>query len=274
MKKFIKLLISFLLITCSIGITTSSTNNKTSDLNEELINSIVDLALEDAEIKIDDYVDVNYFSNLKQSHSILTSHIQKLANNYENDVFNNKNIDELQYNVLTESISNVFNDLSEEEYEVFKTLAEEDPDISNMLDLVESDFNDDNINSTTKTSNVITLAAGVATIGTILSAQQVCSTAIVTIKGAFNSMVATLKAFFVPNSLKSVIVTASILVISTVVIINWNKIKPVFNKIINVFVDNAKKLATTVTKVFNSIYQKAAKSESTNKDVQEKLIMF
>lgn len=143
-----------------------------------------------------------------------------------------------------------------------------------MLEVVECDFEITNIDNesnsgTAKTANIVKLSAGILTIGSILSSQQVCSAAIVAIKGAFNSMIATLKAFFVPNSVKAIIITAAILVISTVVIINWSKIKPVFNQIVNIFVENAKKFASNVVKVFNSIYQTATKSKS--KDVQEKI---
>ena len=102
--------------------------------------------------------------------------------------------------------------------------------------------------------------------------QNVCSAAIVAVKGAFNSMIATLKAFFVPNSVKAIIITASILVISIVVITNWNKIKSVFNQIVDIFVNNAKKLASTVTKVFDSIYKSTTKSKS--KEVQEKMTIY
>lgn len=92
--------------------------------------------------------------------------------------------------------------------------------------------------------------------------QNVCSAAIVAIKGAFNSMIATLKAFFVPNSVKAIVITASILVVSTVVIVNWNKIKPVFNQIVNIFVADGKKLANAVRTVFNQISNIALSSEA------------
>ncbi len=123
--------------------------------------------------------------------------------------------------------------------------------------------------SAIKTSNIVKLSTGILEIGAILSTQNVCSAGIVAIKGAFNSMILTLKAFFVPNTVKAIIITASILVISTVVITNWNKIKPVFSQIVDIFVNNAKNLASTVTRVFDSIYKSTAKSKS--KEVQEKI---
>lgn len=141
-----------------------------------------------------------------------------------------------------------------------------------MLKLIESNFEisktDSNVDlDTNKSSNIVTLATGVLEIGTILSLQQVSIMAIKVIKGAFNSMIAALKRFFIPNYLKVAIVTTAIVAITTVVIINWNKIQPVFRQIANVFVGNAKKLGNTVSKVFDLIYQTASKS--TSKDVTD-----
>lgn len=265
MKKLIKLFISSVLIIIgSISLMSCNSNVKIKDSNNELIGSIVDLAVENAKVKIDDYVDLNYFANLKKTTSMMVDNIQllsKKAINNETD-----DIDEIQYKSLTSSISEIFNDLSAEEYNVFQSLAKDNSDIAKMLVMIENNFEEtiNLVNSNKnriKTSNVITLSSGVLAIEDILRAQQVCTSAIISIKGAFNSMISSLKAFFVPNALKTVIITTSILVISSVVIINWDKIKPVFNKIVNIFINNAKKLANTVTKVFNSIYQTAVKTE-------------
>ncbi len=265
---------SFLLVLCSIGTTSSDKNIRSVESSDEIIDSIVGLALDDAEFKIDDYVDINYFVNLQESTSMMVDNIQLLSTNVENEQISNQDIDEIQYETLTTSIINIFDDLSNEEYKVFKTLGEDDSDIAKMLELIECDFETKSIvneynSNTVKTTNIVTLSAGVLEIGTILSMQNVCSAAIVAIKGAFNSMIATLKAFFIPNSVKAIVITASILVLSTVVIVNWNKIKPVFNQIVDIFVNNAKKLAITVSKVFDSIYKSTAKSKS--KEVQEKI---
>ena len=275
MKKIIKLFVcSILLVLCSIGITSSDKKVKSVESGDELIDSIVGLALEDAEFKIDNYVDINYFVNLKESTSMMVDNIQLLSTKVEEEVVSDDDIDEIQYETLTTSITNIFDDLSDEEYDVFKTLAEDDSDIAEMIKMIESNFettNSTNVSNSSaiKTTNIVTLSTEVLEIGAILSMQNVCSAAIVAVKGAFNSMIATLKAFFVPNSVKAIIITASILVISTVVITNWNKIKPVFNQIVDIFVNNAKKLASTVTKVFDSIYKSTAKSKS--KEVQEKI---
>ena len=273
MRKIIKLFAcSILFVLCSIGMTSSDKNIKSVESSDELIDSIVNLALEDAEFKIDDYVDINYFVNLKESTSMLVDNIQFLSTKVEDEQVSD-DIDEIQYETLTTSITNIFDNLSYEEYDVFKTLARDDSDIAEMLELIECDFetksifNESNSN-TIKTANIVTLSTGVLEIGSILSMQNVCSAAIVAIKGAFNSMIATLKAFFVPNSVKAVVITASILIISTVVIVNWNKIKPVFNQIVDIFVNNAKKLASTVTRVFSSIKNLAIESES-HKDVAD-----
>lgn len=275
MKKIIKLFVcGVLLVLCSIGITSSDKNIKSVESSDELIDSIVGLALEDAEFKIDDYVDINYFVNLKESTSMMVDNIQLLSSKVEDEQVSDDDIDEIQYETLTTSITNIFDDLSDEEYDVFKTLAEDDSNIAEMIEMIEGNFETTNStnesnSSTIKTANIVKLSAGVLEIGAILSMQKVCSAAIVAIKGAFNSMIATLKAFFVPNTVKAIIITASILVISTVVITNWNKIKPVFSQIVDIFVNNAKKLASTVNRVFDSIYKSTAKSKS--KEVQEKI---
>lgn len=62
-------------ISTSIGITSSDKNIKSVESSDELIDSIVGLALEDAEFKIDDYVDINYFVNIKESTSMMVDNI-------------------------------------------------------------------------------------------------------------------------------------------------------------------------------------------------------
>ena len=138
MKKIIKLFIySFLLVLCSIGITSSDKNIRSVESSDEIIDSIVGLALDDAEFKIDDYVDINYFVNLQESTSMMVDNIQLLSTNVENEQISNQDIDEIQYETLTTSIINIFDDLSNEEYKVFKTLGEDDSDIAEMLELIE-----------------------------------------------------------------------------------------------------------------------------------------
>lgn len=269
-KVFIRFFGLLSLIMLCIGVCSCSSNSKSTneDLenNQETINSIVELAIEESDIRLDDYLDVDYFANLKYSTEALVGSIQKLSMSYENDEVSS--IDMLQYETLATSVTEIMDDLPEEEYSVLEKLAEEDNEISEFLELIESGFEVDEtkeVKTSIKTaaSNVTKLSAGILEIGSILAAQKVCQAAIIAIKGAFNSMIAALKAFFVPNVVKGIIITAAILVIATVVIINWNKIKPVFTKIANVFVDNAKKFASAVANVFNSIYTKGVSSEAT-----------
>ncbi len=266
-KKIIKLFCCVVLLSISIiGLNScgKADNFQESTItNDETVDSIVQLALDETDIRLEDYVDIEYFSNLEESSKTLIDSIQTLSFSSENE--DTVNIDNEQYTALTESITSIFDDLSAEEYDVFKELAEQDSDIGDMLEMIENGFESnfyESLSSNDKKSNIVKLSAGVMTIASILSGQRVCTAAIVAIKGAFNSMLATLKAFFVPNTVKGVIVTASILVIATVVVVNWNKIKPVFNQIVNVFVDNAKKLANTVKSVFNQISNITLSSEA------------
>lgn len=264
-KKIIKLLCFALLLDISIMSLSScnKTNNsqENSSINDEMVNSIIQLSLNETNIKLNDYIDVAYFSNLEESSKLQTDSIKTLSLIDEETL----NIDNEQYTALTKSITNIFDDLSSEEYDVFKSLAEDDEDVNNMLEMIENDFASDSyepLSTINKENNIVKLSTGLMTIASILGTQRVCNAAIVAIKGAFNSMISTLKAFFVPNAVKCVIVTTSILVISTVVIVNWNKIKPVFNQIVNVFVNNAKNLASTVINVFNQIKNIAFSSET------------
>lgn len=272
-KKIIKLFCCVALFTTSIiGLSACDSTDSVqgdSTTSEEVVDTIVQLALDEADIRLEDYIDINYFSNLQISTKEMVDSIQTLSlSSEQNEILD---IDDEQYIALTNSITNIFKDLSTEEYEVFKTLADDDTDIADMLQMIENGFDlstNEALSSVVKNANIVKLSAGVMTITTILSGQEVCTAAIIAIKGAFNSMIATLKAFFVPNTVKGIIITAAILVIATVVVVNWNKIKPVFNQIVNVFVDNAKKLASTVTRVFNNIYQTAKTSEK-SKDVAD-----
>ncbi len=263
MKRILNMFLCILLLGTGVFSLSAGDNYNTAQKNftsYEVTDSIVQQSLDDLDVRLEDYIDIDYFSNLEIS-SNKSSDINKLFVSTEKE--DTIIIDDEQYTALIESITNIFNDLNEEEYEIFKELAQDDSNIYDMIDMIENGFELDS-NSLSPSNNIIKMSAGVTSIASILTAQGVSSAAIIAIKGAFNSMIATLKAFFAPNSVKGAIVTASILVISSVVIINWNKIKPVFNNIVNIFASNAKKLANTVTKVFNNIFQMAIKATTYN----------
>lgn len=264
MRKIFKVCISItLLLLVHIVVSTFITNNKKEkEINEE---TLVDLAIEKSEIKINDYIDVNYFTSLRNITSLKTENTQTLSSNLINEEIEiYEEIDDIQYETITSSILNIFNDLSDEEYEAFETLAEEDVVIAEMLDMIESDFTIGNDKITNKTSNIVKLSTALASIASLLTLQKVCSAGISVITGAFNTMITAIKAYFLPSQIKAAVITAGILCISTIVIINWNKIKPIFNKLVNVFIDNAKKMASTVKKVFSSIQTLAVSSTTYN----------
>lgn len=267
-KKFIGFILCIVMAVGScLGLTSCSKNESFTQIEttpQEVIDELVDIALDEVDYRIDDYIDVSYFVNLsKDNESSNNNSVKKLSVSLVTDD-EELIVDAEQYYELTSSINNIFSELTDEEYDAIKTMAEQDEDIAEMLEMIESDFENydytvDN-DTTISATGIMLTSTAVATIGSILLSQGVNSAAVVAIKGAFNTMIATLKAFFLTNTVKAVIITAAILVIATVVIVNWNKIKPVFNKIVNIFVDNAKKLAATVTKVFNSIFNKAISS--------------
>lgn len=80
--------------------------------------------MEDSEIKICDYVDINYFTNLKEINSTIIDSMQLLSSVVESYEELDEDIDEIQYNSLNVAISNIFDDLLEEETNIFKTLAD------------------------------------------------------------------------------------------------------------------------------------------------------
>ncbi len=91
-KKFVY---SVLLILCSIGITSSDININSVESSDEVVDSIVNLALEDAKFKIDDYVDTNYFVNLKESTSMMVDNIELLSTKVEDEQVSDNDIDEI-----------------------------------------------------------------------------------------------------------------------------------------------------------------------------------
>lgn len=92
-----------------------------STSSEEVVDTIVQLALDEADIRLEDYIDINYFSNLQISTKEMVDSMQTLSLlSEQNEILD---IDDEQYIALTDSITNIFNDLSTEEYDVFKTLS-------------------------------------------------------------------------------------------------------------------------------------------------------
>lgn len=233
MQKFHKKIhIFFILIINFFCISLCTKSNKYDYIEEDsTINNIISLSLDNADSKLEKYVNVNYFVCLKTETSILVNEIKKISDYYNDEEY--VNIDTEQYNALANSVLSIFSSLNTDEYEAFKDLAKEDKDIQSMIDIIESDFSKSNetVSENIMIDNIIELSTGAMSIANLLYANNVCTAAIVAIKGAYNSMLAVLKAFFIPNSVKIGIVTASVLVISTVVIVNWNKIKPIFNQI-------------------------------------------
>ncbi len=179
-----------------------------------------------------------------------------------NSIQNNSltDIEYEQYKQLTISLADIISDIPSEEYQLLQSYAEEDSDIAIFIEMAENDFVGYNLedktinNPTTATTGALVGAAAAGTISSILTSAGVSNIGVVAIKAAYNTMVTTLKLFFVPTAAKAVIITAAILILTTVIIINWDKIVSIFNQIVDIFVSNAKKLASTVSTVFNKIF--------------------
>lgn len=271
LKKSISFLLCLVLsVVCCIGVMscTKGDSKQTESAEEEIVDDFIDNALEETDLRLDDYIDVSHFVELEER-GISTTGYTTVSNDVENDTIAEQNEE------LKTSISEIFDELTEEEYDSLKTLGEEDSEIAEMLYMVESDFagyDDKGGADTACEDNITLLSSAVATIGSILLRQGVSNIAVVAIKGAFNAMIKTLKAFFLPKVAKVAIITATILVIATVVIINWSKIKSVFNNIVNIFVSNARQFATNVRQVFNTIFNRAQSAENTKYSTIEGVI--
>lgn len=269
-----KRLLSFILcVVLAVGAcigTTSCSNkslhNDTEVTQQEVIDQIVESALDEFEVRIDDYIDVSYFVGLADSVGSNSSNHGKLLTTSQLSPDNDEmSLEAIQYDALTSSIENIFSDLDDDEYDAISTLAEEDDEIADLLRMVESDFDgfgyqDENSEITACSSKVVTLSTAVAAIGSLLLAQGLNTASVVTIKGSFSTVLAAIKAIFIPTWVKVALVSAAVIAITVVVVVNWNKIKPVFNDIVNIFANNAKSLASTVRSVFNRIRSNALSS--------------
>lgn len=132
---------------------------------------MVDLALEEADNLLGEYIDIDYFTNLKYLTEVLVDSMQKLSLRVSSNNEYTETVDKEQYATLTVSISNIFDDLSTEEYNVFKELAKDDEDITEFLDMVDNGFeeykSDSKLSRRTATANVAKLSDGIMVIGSI-----------------------------------------------------------------------------------------------------------
>ena len=260
-KLFLNLIISFFCI-----ITFSYSNENSSEIkNDNLIDETLFYeCLDDANSRLDDYLNVDYFTHLSSSSTDCENiFISNLSSTLDEVV-----IDKEQYDALVGSINDIFDDLSKEEYDAFYNLGDENLDVKNMIELLENNLTENCANNIidreTIDSNIVNLCSGVVEIGYLLSSEGVSSSAIVVIKGAFQTMLSTVKAWFLTNGIKIALITTAILVITTVVIINWNKIRDIFDRVIEIFVSSARNFGSKVRAVFDSIKSEA--KESSKKD--------
>ena len=176
----------------------------------------------------------------------------------------NANIDDIIDNSIDE-INLKLDDYIDVDY--FTSLVDINEYSSVKYSLNDNEIDEEQYNKVVET--VSKLTAGVVSIANILSSVSVSNVAIITIKASFNTMLAAIKAFFTPTVIKVVIITTALLALTTTILINWNKIKSVFNKIVDVFKQNAGSFVSTVVKVFNNILN-AAKA-SAKKDISDTL---
>ena len=133
-------------------------------------DNLIDDSIEEINLKIDDYIDVDYFATLNE------------IDEYSSIKYslNTSDIDQEQYNAVIKTVSKIYSKLNKEELDLIKEFSKEDDDIKDMLLLIESNFKDDVIKN-----NVIKLTADVLIISSILSSAYISNAAIITIKAFF-----------------------------------------------------------------------------------------
>ncbi len=157
--------------------------------------------------------------------------------------------------LLAKSVTEIFDDLSSEDMDFIQELSKTDDDVRSLLTLVENGFN---VNELNNINNTVELSASLSVgLNQILSSAQLTSAAIATINGAFSAMLAAFKLVLTPNAIKIAVAVAAILVITAVVVYNWNKIQPVFQDIINLFVAAAESFGNSVANVFDQVFASA-----------------
>lgn len=219
---------------------------------------------------------VNYYrdnTNTRIGMDDIQSILLDLQNN---DI--NRTIDDsesLLFDLLVERVDNVDNnmysyinndnivDFLNFQFELFnkfdnETKSQVRNEISN--DKMAIDFFDYYLQGEINSINETPININLRALGATLLAAGLTSGSANVITGAFNVIVGVVKAWIIPNIVKVGLIAAALIVITTVIIINWNKVVAIFNAIINEFVNAATKFATTIISFFNNLKSQAQKN--------------
>lgn len=264
-KKIVLYALFVLVFSISLFTSLSISRVNTNPKSEEYCNDaeeIMELALEESDLKLDEYLSIEGLNATSKELVSFTDGKMNLS-----AVENADELEQYSNTTMKEAILNIYDDMSEDEVAVLKDLANEDEDVSNLVALLENGFEDDVLDTETEAEcsslsngKVVKLSAGVAALGACLAGAGLSGASIAAIKGAFSAMLAALKLWFTPTVIKAAIAVAAILVITVVIIVNWDKVEAIFNAIVDFFVQAAGKIASFVQKAMTTIYNKAIDS--------------
>ncbi|HEY5589648.1 MAG TPA: hypothetical protein VIK55_01400 [Paludibacter sp.] len=250
------IMFGLLLISLCFGMTNNSLASGTSSKTAE--ETIVFNANEVASDLINRYLnfDVPFLSE-----SSAYGGIQKMdAVPSDEDSPANENTIDTYYESI---ILNIVSDLDEKTMTGFYRLSEEDANIFALLKLVESnfetvDFSEGNnasiLNGIEPKWSVRKHFASFGDALTLtLASVGLVETAIVAIKAAFSIMVAAVNSWFLTPYVQAALAVAAILILTVVIVCNWNKIASIFNAIVDYFVTASGEIASAVEEVFTDI---------------------
>lgn len=264
-KKIVLYALFVLVFSISLFTGLSISRVNTNPKSEEYCNDaeeIMELALEQSDLKLDEYLDIEGLNaTSKEMVSFVDGKMTLSATE------NAEEVEQYSDTTMKEAILNIYDDMSEDEIAVLKDLANDDEDVSNLVTLLENGFDEEVLDTETEAEcssvsngKVVKLAAGVAALGACLAGAGLSGASIAAIKGAFSAMLTALKLWFTPTVIKAAIAVAAILVITVVIIVNWDKVEAIFNAIVDFFVQAAGKIASFVKNAMTTIYNKAIES--------------
>jgi len=249
--------IKILFIILLISLFNFSYNNNSQVFNNS--EALFKHSIDASEENIDKYIDVSYYIGKNEN-------IEKRKLNHEALEEDCYKFEEEQYNVIVNTVEDVINELTNEEYMYLQSLSKGNNEIEEMLLIARTDSNKNEKKVNFKKDSNKKYSSTYLDLERLLILQKVCETAISVLKGAFNTMIATVKTWYIPSKVKLVIITSAILLVTTVVVVNWEKIKPIIRDVVNIFLSKAESFVNSIKEVFDSICNLAQSSASNQVD--------
>lgn len=170
------------------------------------------------------------------------------------DILNTDYKDYFYYSI-EESFTNLNESLSNDEVKYLDELAKTNTDIEYFVYYLNNpnELNDDSNTENIMLTTLNTLNTSIKSISTLsLSIPGLSYSATKVIEVAYSSMLKILK-MFLPTKVKLALAIVAVSAISIVIIVNWDKIKPYVDNILNYFVSACTKLKEKLTTLFESI---------------------